>query len=656
MAIGEQVDPARLAKAWRELAIESRQPRSPAGRLHHLLRLLQDLLHPKRAALWSLELHGVFSKVAETSSAKLPPLNAAELKQQTKRALEVLGDGVRRIYRPTQEDSPPDAAGAIVVAPFFEGSRCCGVIEAALPPGHDAEAAAAFIEDFALFASGAAPPEKADAESSRLQFIEKCSQLALELHRARTVHEVALTAVNEGRIIIGCDRMALAFKRGTKTEIVAISGQERVVTRSKLVGAMTELAETLLPIAKPFVFDGDYEALPSEVQRPLLQYMRESGSQRLETAPLLVKADATDGSDAEPRFEPCGILLIDAFQSHTLPIDPAEMQAFSSHVALALVNACRYEQSTTLLHRAMRRFFAPSETRNLRQAAVYAILVFITLIGLAVVPMKHSVSASGRLLPVRRHVIFAPTEARVVEVLVDTNQRVTKGDILLRLSSERLESELLAARHQLDQKKQLLTTLQAQAGAKSEAPSDVDQIRLSGSIAQTRVEIESLARRLELLQAEARDLEVRSPIAGVVATFDPRRMLQNRPVPKGEELLEIMDGSGPWELRLDLPAERAGALLQSQAASGESRSTVSFKLAAQPQQAFTGVLRHIGTRTNVDGDSQLVVPLEVDVSVSDIPSPVAGAEVLARVDCGYQPLWFVLLGDVVNFFRRLWWW
>jgi multidrug efflux pump subunit AcrA (membrane-fusion protein) len=598
----------------------------------------------------------VFSKVAETSSAKLPPLNAVELKQQTKRALEVLADGVRRIYQPAQDESQPGAGGAVVVAPFFEGSRCCGVIEAVLPPGHDAEAAAAIVEDFALFASGAAPPEKADADGSRLQFVEKCNHLALELHRGPSVHEVALSAVNEGRILLACDRMALAFKRHKKTEIVAISGQERVVTRSKLVDAMTELAEALLPMAKPFVFAGDCEALPPEVQRPLLKYMRESGSQRLETAPLLVKAEATDGSEAEPAFEPCGILLIDAFQSDRLPVNPAEIDIFASHVALALVNACRYEQSTTLWHRALRRFFAPAETRNLRQAAVYAMLVFVTLMGLAVVPMKHSVSASGRLLPVRRNVIFAPTDARVVEVLVDTNQRVAKGDILLRLSSDRLESELLAARHQLDQKKQLLATLQAQAGVKNEAPSDVDQIRLAGSIAQTKVEIESLSRRLELLQAEARDLEVRSPLTGVVATFDPRRRLQNRPVPKGEELLEVMDASGPWELRLDLPAQRAGDLLQSQSASGESRSTVSFKLAAQPQHSLTGILRRIGSRTTVDADSELVVPLEVDVAVSDIPSPVAGAEVLAQVDCGYKPLWFVLFGDVVNFFRRLWWW
>jgi multidrug efflux pump subunit AcrA (membrane-fusion protein) len=355
-------------------------------------------------------------------------------------------------------------------------------------------------------------------------------------------------------------------------------------------------------------------------------------------------------------FEPCGILLIDALASESPPLNTVEVEAFSNHVALALANARRHEQSTTLWHRALRRFFAPSDTRSLRQAAAYAMLVLVTLVGLGAVPMRHSVSASGRLLPVRRSVIFAPTEARVIEVLVETNQRVTKGDILLRLSSERLESELLAARHQLDQKKQLLTTLQVQAGAKSESPSDVDQIRLAGSIAQTNVEIESLSRRLELLQAEARDLKVRSPLTGVVATFDPRRMLQNRPVPRGEELLEVMDASGPWELRLELPAERAGDLLATQTASDESRSTVSFKLASQPERAYAGVLRRVGSRTTVDANSELVVPLEVDVAASDIPSPVAGAEVRAHVDCGYRPLWFVLFGDVVNFFRRLWWW
>jgi hypothetical protein len=50
-----------------------------------------------------------------------------------------------------------------------------------------------------------------------------------------------------------------------------------------------------------------------------------------------------------------------------------------------------------------------------------------------------------------------------------------------------------------------------------------------------------------------------------------------------------------------------------------------------------------------------VAPLEANVVVQDIPHPIAGADVIARIDCGNKSFARVLFGDVVDFFRsRLW--
>jgi hypothetical protein len=160
--------------------------------------------------------------------------------------------------------------------------------------------------------------------------------------------------------------------------------------------------------------------------------------------------------------------------------------------------------------------------------------------------------------------------------------------------------------------------------------------------------------RVEAIEGELHDLEIRSPIAGTVTTFDPRRALLSRPVARGEPLLEVMDAEGPWQLELDAPARRIGPILQAVAAS-DGAVPVEYALATEPDQSFTGALRNASSRIVVNDDAESVAPLAVDVVAADIEQPVAGAEVLARIDCGRRSLARVLLGDFIDSVRRRVW-
>jgi multidrug efflux pump subunit AcrA (membrane-fusion protein) len=270
-------------------------------------------------------------------------------------------------------------------------------------------------------------------------------------------------------------------------------------------------------------------------------------------------------------------------------------------------------------------------------------------------PVRYRVEASGQLLPVRRSELFAPVEGRVKEVLVDGNQQVAKGQVLLRLDNERLANEVLTTRHLLQEKQQLLATLEAQSAETKGRGDNHESIRLSGAISQAKIEIVSTQGRLRSLEEEAAELEVRSPIAGTVATFEPEQLLLHRPVQRGESLLEVMDTTGPWELRLDLPARRVGHVLRAQAAAAGAAVPVQFTLATQPDKTFAGALRTVSSRIVTGADAESVAPLEANVVVQDIPHPIAGADVIARIDCGNKSFARVLFGDVVDFFRsRLW--
>jgi multidrug efflux pump subunit AcrA (membrane-fusion protein) len=313
------------------------------------------------------------------------------------------------------------------------------------------------------------------------------------------------------------------------------------------------------------------------------------------------------------------------------------------------------ERAATPFRRAVRYFFAPAEFKSARHAMITAAVVLAATVSVGLLPVRYRVEALGRLLPVRRSELFAPVDGRVKEVLVVGNQTVAQGQVLLRLDSERLANEVLATRHELEEKQQLLATLEAQAAETTDRGDDHESIRLSGAISQTKIEIASAQSRLRLLEAEAAGLEVRSPIAGTVTTFDPQRLLLNRPVARGDALVEVMDTTGPWELQLDLPAKRVGHVLAAQAAANGAAVPVEYTLATQPDREFAGALRTVSSRVVTSPDAESVAPLEVNVDKSDIAHPVAGSDVIARVDCGNRSFARVLFGDVVDFLRsRVW--
>jgi multidrug efflux pump subunit AcrA (membrane-fusion protein) len=631
---------------------------TPGDYFLQLLRLIQEALSPESATAWGIDERGVLTKVAEVASAtrgNQPDSTAA--RARTNRILDALaGNGPR-----SSALNPGDGQSAVeLLVPFTDGARACGVIEVVIsqstPSPHAGDQALAIVNEMAGYASNYVQSLRASsAAHGSSQFVDQLNRLALELHSDLCVNRVALTAVNEGRSLLGYDRVSLAARRGQRTEILAVSGQERIITRSNLVRAMTELSAALIEVGKPFRCDGDVEILPPQLRDAVLEYMKESGARSIEAFPLRQPGPA--GADSAGVFptESCGLLLGEFFQPSTAGVDPTQAEMVADHVATALTNARQWERNSTPFRRILRQFFGPAEFRNARQATVTLAVVAATLVAVGMTPVSYHVEAPGRLMPLRRGSLFAPLDGRVEEVLVDGNQKVAPGQLLLRMGNERLASEILTARHQLQEQQQLLATLEAQSAEAQDQGKGQDSIRLRGAISQAKIEMASLQSRLASLETESRDLEVRSPLAGTVTTFDPQRLLLHRPVRRGEALLEVMDADGRWELVLDLPAHRVGHVLRAQTAAAASAIPVHFVVAAQPENEFTGALRTVSSRIVAGEDGESVAPLEVNVAISDIEHPVAGADVIARIDCGKRALAWVLFGDFVDFFRRRLW-
>src|SRR4029077_3451311 len=61
---------------------------------------------------------------------------------------------------------------------------------------------------------------------------------------------------------------------------------------------------------------------------------------------------------------------------------------------------------------------------------------------MAFIPCTLSIEGHGSLLPEERHKIYAPVAGIVNEVPVDHDERVHKGDIVIKLESKELQKEL----------------------------------------------------------------------------------------------------------------------------------------------------------------------------------------------------------------------
>ncbi|HAW28578.1 MAG TPA: hypothetical protein DCY03_10735, partial [Planctomycetaceae bacterium] len=184
----------------------------------------------------------------------------------------------------------------------------------------------------------------------------------------------------------------------------------------------------------------------------------------------------------------------------------------------------------------------------------------------------------------------------------------------------------------------------------------LDEItKLRGQLNETETQISGVLKQLEILRDRLDKLNVKAPIDGVVTTFQIEQLLINRPVQRGELLLEIMDPNGPWQLELDVEEKRMGHILRATERKGDIGLPVEFILATSNELSYEGEVTEFSTRTNSSEENGSIVETYATFDKEKLPLLRIGAEVSAKIDCGERSLFYVLFGDVVETCRRYFW-
>ncbi|WP_372722838.1 hypothetical protein [Novipirellula sp.] len=513
--------------------------------------------------------------------------------------------------------------------------------------------------------SGEKPNATSNLASSRRDGGETLSQRAalLQLHRSLSVQRTAYAIANETRRMIGCDRVVVLTRRGKKFRVQAVSGVAVVDKRSNSTRSIERLVQHAIVLPGPVMLP-DSEMLPPQIQSPLDEYLDQCGTTSAALLPLRIADDQTDDVSSDDlsddpfpnRGEIVGVLLAEYFSGEGPDKITATMQRVVGDSAVALHNAVQHESIFALkLWKSIGRIKRSGQWVWIATAITSLLMLAIASV---LIQVDHYVIATGSLEPTQRRQVFAAVDGVVKTLNVVDGESVTTAMPLLELENAELQrnSETIAG--------QIQTTLQRLASIKAvrlsgdakQNPSD----RMAVEQQQLETELANLRSQQAILESQQADLIVKSPIEGTVVGWQLEQRLARRPVSRGNLLLSVVDETGPWELKLQIPDRDAGVMLES--FEQTSSLPVTFVVATQPDRSYAASLHRIATAARIDERQQAVIDTTARVqrshghqSATDIFDPLdvrIGADVTARVYCGHRSLLRSWFSDVFDFVNR----
>lgn len=661
----------RVLQLAREIEELSHASVPPKTFFQQFLDLLVRALGAQAGAVWSFS-GGRMNLIAELGLSETGLKDNPQAPALNQKLLsDVMANGQACTHAPDDADARLPSSHLIILAALHTNKECVGVVEVFQRPDSPAEARPGylqFVEQMTGYASRYLDRQRegGTSPSDTAKFWDDFEQLVLQLQRSSGVDEVTATCVNDGRLLLGCDRMSVAVKRGKKTSIQAVSGEDRVNPRSNLIRAMAKLSERTMAMREPVYYTGKVDQLAPQIEEPLANFIQESGSRMVfaiplfESEPLVESDEKTEHrKKVEDQRKAIGCLMVEQVsESRPKPELRDRVDLLTDHIGAALHNA-QSQQRIFLL--SFWKFLGGCREwfHGRKLAKTMAVLggVAAIIAAMTFVRWEYRVEGIGRLMPVTQRQVFSFVDGEVVKIYVKGGDRVEKGQVLVELENDQLSLEVSTAQNQLLEQDQTLLALQAERDdLQTIGGNREDRIRVAGRIKQTLLEIEGLEEQLRIFIERKAKLLVRSPIGGVVATFQVEQLLLNRPIHRGEILLEVMDDTGDWRLEMEVEEHRMGHLLRAQKQQNE-HLLVEFILATKTEATYNGKLQLVGTRSEKSDELGSVVEVHADIDANSLPKQNRriGAEVRAKISCGQRSLGYVLFGDVVEFVRqRLW--
>ena len=501
---------------------------------------------------------------------------------------------------------------------------------------------------------------------------QQADSFARATHESLDLKETTYIVANEGRRLIGCDRVSVAIKKGRKCKVQAISGQDTIENRSNIVAALNNLATRVVAAGEPLWHDGATEDLPPQIEEALEDYVDQSYGRNIAVLPLReperrLGVDTESGAAGEidrdnaHRGDVIGALIVEQIESD-IPDDifRARCDLVYEHGTRAIANSRAHSNLFLMpLWRSLGRATWVLRARTLPKTLAVVGLITAVILGLTFIPKDFNLEAEGTLLPEARREIFAPIDGEVIDVLVDHNDPVKKGDELVRLRNREIEIQLADLNGQILTNRAEQSKVQGQLRLRQEMkPSE--RRALESEQNELAVKYQVLLAKKALQEKRANELIIRSPIDGVVVSWDVEKTLRSRPIMTGQVVMEIADLTQPLMLEVELPEKREGHLdeyITQQGLTGkDDKLDVTYILATDPDEPLDAelMLGSISMRADAHDEHGAIIKMRAIPEQESLRElqPRPGAKVIAKIYCGRRASGFVFFHEVYEWLHK----
>lgn len=541
-------------------------------------------------------------------------------------------------------------------------------------------------------------------KSSQLRHFSDRQVLWSQLEEfTRTIHEgldpkaTAYTIANEGRRLIECDRVSVAIRYGSKCKVVAVSGQDLFDKRSNTIHLLNKLSTAVVAVEEPMWYTGDTTNFAPQVEKAVDAYVDESHSKTVAVIPLIPPMRDEDKEDMNKRHDmkrpPLGALIVEQIENSAVQTKLRQrVDVVAKHSCAALSNSLEHNNLFLMpLWRTLGRMSWIVRARTLPKTITVCVLILLVILAMILVPWPYNKDAEGRLIPVDRQEVYANIDGDVEDVTIHHGDLVSgpkykdgvelvdgrpvgltdpdgkqdfsrvidpgmfikeKGTPLVKLRNLDLQTQIAKLTGDISRTHQERAAINQMLSADSRSMTPEDRIRQQGRVEELERLLDAYYAEAFLLRVKNQNLTVCSPCNGVVVTFDVRQTLINRPVQRGQVLMEIANPDGEWEVELYMPERNMGAIIAAQRDQDREDLEVTYILASAPDKQLTGRIKEIHKTAEVRGEHGNVVLIRVALDdTKDIQKNI-GASVTGKVRCGKKPIGYVLFSQIIEWLQR----
>jgi RND family efflux transporter MFP subunit len=430
--------------------------------------------------------------------------------------------------------------------------------------------------------------------------------LANALDATKTIPEAAVVVANHLRKLSQSEQVAVSFcqsKNGTGT-LMAISDVESV-------GLESESNKIINHACNQAIQSGTvlrYPAAENEHSPALLaleKYCKTNGIEGCIALPLVSPEEKIIGSVV------CGATAQQMnTESYQLYLEKM-VSLVSGHVGV-VQRANRGMRD--VLRSRFGDFWKAKLTRTL-------MLVTACCMGAMFIPWPYRVACDCEVQPVMRRFIASPYDGILEKTYTESGELVTKDQIIAHLDGRQLRIELSVLRAEFD-------------GAKKKRDSALAQ----GDIATSQIARSEMKRhqsKMDIIQQQLKNLEVKSPIDGIVVNGDLEKV-EGAPLEMGQTLFEIAP--------LDEMVSEIG-IPESEIQYVKPGMTVAIKLDAFPFRTWEGTIKNIYPRTEVlDDESVFIAQVKLPNELGELRPGMKGS---AKITTELSPIGW-------NLFHRPW--